>query len=219
MFDRKKEKFTNPMARYLLFLIFLIGAANTCLPQQAKSSTDLPSPAVIERDEKVWQEFLSSSGGFAILMPGKPTERIDYLNTSIGRLKISDYSLKTSTAEYLVRYLDFPDEAAALLKDPKNAQEMFDSGRDNALKSYNGKLINEENIFLDGHPGRRFKMEVPGGIIVHSKLFVVGRRNYQIYIVTTNSSAITVENAKLRERVIARFLDSFRLLGGEGSTR
>jgi hypothetical protein len=81
----------------------------------------------------------------------------------------------------------------------------LDGGRDGAVASAGGRLLTEEIISLNGHPGRELNVEVLGGEgRYRARMYLVGRRLYVI------SWMGPTEKAFLRTH--EEFLNSFELL-------
>ena len=98
-------------------------------------------------------------------------------------------------------YNDFPE---SIIRE-NTADALFDGGRDAAFASAGSRLLTEENISLNGHPGRELNFEIRGGEgMVRSRVYLVGRRLYQI-IWTGPSDKALLEN-------VDEFLNSFELL-------
>ena len=84
---------------------------------------------------------------------------------------------------------------------------MFDGGRDRLIASEKGKLITQSTITLAEYPGRAITVEMPDGLIVTARLYLVKNRFYQLLAETKR----TKEDAEK----IASFLDSFKLADGK----
>lgn len=67
------------------------------------------------------------------------------------------------------------------------------------------KLLSQQDISFGKYPGKEFKFEAPGEIIVNHRTYIAEKRLYQL----------TAEIPKARESALSndtdRFLNSFRL--------
>ena len=152
-----------------------------------------PAPAV-------WQEFTSAEGSFAIQMPGTPSYEKKNTSTAVGPIDMHLFSLDLAKdAVYIVMYSDYPDVVAQA-----PADKVLDGGRDGALANVKGKLVGEQNMSLDGFPGREFTIEIPGKGMMKLRTYLVRQRLYQIMAVGTN--------ARIDSEDTVKYLTSFRLL-------
>lgn len=194
------------LIQYLLLFVLLLFVR---IPASAQKSEPPPRPAD-EYNTKAWQEFVSQNGRFAILMPGKPTETIKTFNTEVGTIKKSTYALQTGVAIYIVAYGD----SVQALTDPKINKESFDSGRDEVLKLFNGRLLREKDIALSKYTGREYEIETPE-VVCRIRAYAVGNRMYQLLIATQRYEHAPKEISDFHESVITKFLDSFKVLTPE----
>jgi hypothetical protein len=103
----------------------------------------------------------------------------------------------------LVKYSDFPQ----LANGQGDAQAALDSARKVILATSGGELLKEEQITLDGHPGRSMWIEARAEGYTMSlvyRTYVVGPRMYQIMIAGPQGQ---VDGA-----VATEFLNSFKLV-------
>ena len=156
----------------------------------------LPSPVA-----PAWGPFSSPEGNFSILMPGTPSHATNAVNTAVGTIDMHMYSreLGNNTA-YAVIYSDYPEFITRASPD-----KVLDGGRDGAIANSKGKLISEQNIFLDGgHAGREIKIDIPGKGLMKIRAFLVRNRLYQVMVAAPGDVIDSEESRK--------FLTSFNLL-------
>lgn len=143
--------------------------------------------------ESNWKELSSSTGKFAILMPGIPKEDTEKdKDTTYHTFKV-----ETKDALYLVNYFDMPEVGQA---SPDEVKHILDNGPAEFVKSADAKLLSQRNISLTGNPGKEFEFSVGDGIPGKGLLYVVNKRMYLVVVVTPQQ-----ENAQ-------KFISSFRLL-------
>jgi len=151
-----------------------------------------------------WKTFSSPDGSFSVLFPDNPTENKQTLNTAAGPINSAMYISKDDNAtNYMVGYTDYPEANIKQVQPDK----MFDGGRDRLIASEKGKLITQSTITLAEYPGRAITVEMPDGLIVTARLYLVKNRFYQLLAETKR----TKEDAEK----IASFLDSFKLADGK----
>ena len=119
--------------------------------------------------------------------------------------------MTTKTAEYSVAYTTFGRDLESL----QSSKLTLDGIRDHVLIKESGKLLSEEDISAQGHPGRALVIEAADGIF-RDRYFLVGNRLYTVTVfvprVKAASEADTEGIRKSQEAVAKRFLDSFELL-------
>src|SRR5690348_1258395 len=118
-----------------------------------------------------WKEFRSEPGNFAILLPGTPVEEAGNADAASGEIKGHNYTVDLKDNQYLVSYLEFPQE-------PAHPEAVLDGARDGGLKT--SKLISETKIDISGFPGRALTMQSSSGETINSRMFLVKNRLYII---------------------------------------
>ena len=147
-----------------------------------------------------WKTFSSPDGSFSVLFPNSPTENQQTLNTAAGPINSTMYiSTDDNDTNYMVGYTDYPEANIRQAQPDK----MFDGGRDRLIASEKGKLISQSTISLAQYPGRAVTVEMPDGLIVTARLYLVKNRFYQLLAETKRIK----ENAES----IESFLNSFTL--------
>ena len=197
---------TNLMkARTILTFLFVLVASVTVRAQEN------PPPPADDFVPERWKEFISTDGGFKVLMPGVPTAVSQPVDDKPGSAVAHFHTLSTGTAEYVVGYTIFGRD----LENLQSSKVTLDGIRDRMLVRESGKLLSEEDVSTAGHPGRATVIEVSDGIF-RDRYFLVGNRLYTVTIFTpkvkAQTEAFTEGIRKSQEWVANRFLDSFRLL-------
>jgi serine/threonine-protein kinase len=147
-----------------------------------------------------WQEFSSAEGSFAVLMPGTPSYEKQSNGTALGPIDMHMFTLNIKRdAAYVIMYSDYPEIVTRA-----NPDDLLDGGRNGALASSKGKLVSEQNMSLDGFPGREIVIEVPGEGLMRVRMFLVRQQLFQIMAVGTKE--------KIDHEDTAKYLTSFRLL-------
>jgi hypothetical protein len=85
-------------------------------------------------------------------------------------------------------------------------EQAIDAGKKTALQNAKGTLISEEKISLGDYLGKEVNYTKPGDKIIKQRIFLVGRRLYQV------SAETTIQKQKYLTKSISGFCDSFKLL-------
>ena len=149
-----------------------------------------------------WERFNSPEGNFNILMPSKPAIDLKDVDTAVGTLKLHLFSASTDTGYFLVSYGDYPSAPADL----NDAESVLNGVRDGIVNGSTSELVSEKKISLYSYPGREIvtKKATQGDVIVFKwRIYLVGRRLYQIAVGTTQKDAEMPD--------VNKFLTSFDL--------
>ena len=145
-----------------------------------------------------WVKFSPAGSPFSILMPGQPKEEKKTAESPKGPYTTYLYSSVSPEREiYLVGWVDY---------DPKfkfGVQAELEANRDNFLKAVKATLLSTTPVKLGAHPGIEFKAEVAGKADIVSRVYIVGRRPYQLITVTPAGRDASANRA--------RFFSSFQL--------
>jgi hypothetical protein len=165
------------------------------LRSQSTSPTDQPiTPTEIE-----WQEF-TEEGRFSVTVPRALIKTMQKEETQIGEIDIHMFTTEYAGIEYGVGYNDYPPD---LIGDP---QLRLDGARDGILANVNGKLLSEQPISIDDHPGRELTAEATENsrtIIAKVRIYLVENTLYQVLAVAPKDLSSSPD--------IAKFMDSFKL--------
>ena len=147
-----------------------------------------------------WKIVVSKAGGFVVAMPKNPTESKKKVATATGHLEVFLLvALGENDATMVVSYCDYAEEE---LKG--NLEKRLDHARDGAVNGARGKLQSEKRAqLIDGevlYPGRDIVIEKGGAVVARMRIFLVGRRLYQVMALGNTSP-----------RQAGAFMDSFRL--------
>lgn len=150
-----------------------------------------------------WRELTVPDGRFSVLLPGKASHETRSLNAAAGALTMTMYAYSLKQGTMGVAYTDYP--AAALAAD--QGREQLDAARDALLRNIQGGVHLEENVSIEGHPGRQLYAEGRAGAepaLLKARFVVVGSRLYQIAYVGAKGGMAMAD--------VDMFLASFRLL-------
>ncbi|MFH2045688.1 MAG: hypothetical protein ABIK92_11140 [Pseudomonadota bacterium] len=146
------------------------------------------------------QKFKSDEGRFSIMVPSKPEQQNQTLNTPIGILEMKTFVIDKPNIAYIMAYVDYPDEVI----DNSDPEAILDGARDGMLNKADVKLINEEEISYGEDPAREIQYTVKGKLGKgHIVILLSGRRLYQVGAVGLN--------AIFPQDVVQHYIDSFEI--------
>ncbi|MET0646593.1 MAG: hypothetical protein ABW208_08220 [Pyrinomonadaceae bacterium] len=145
-----------------------------------------------------WVKFSPPDSAFSVLMPSAPKKDEKTTESPSGPYTTTLYTASTPERElYLIGWVDY---------DPKfkfGVQAELEANRDNFIKGVKAKLLSTTPIKLGTYPGIEFKAELTGRADIVSRVFIIGRRPYQLIMLTPAGSDASAN----RER----FFSSFKL--------
>ena len=145
-----------------------------------------------------WVKFSPPGSPFTVLLPAQPKEQKKTAESANGPYTTTLHTAAGPEREiYLVGWVDY---------DPKfnfGVQAELEANRDNLVKSLGGKLLSTTPFKLGTHPGIEFKAELTGKFDIVSRVYIVGRRPYQLIALTPAGR----DSSANRER----FFSSFQL--------
>lgn len=146
--------------------------------------------------QREWIRFDSRVGQFTVMLPQMPEEQIEIVQSNAGPYTSHLFTAKAKSTKFVVGWVDYDQ------KFKFGAQSELNANRDNFIKGIKGKLLSSNNATFDGYQSLDFTAET-SDTIYKSRVFIVGRRPYQLIAGTTkgvDDSAIT-----------ARFFESFKI--------
>ena len=131
--------------------------------------------------KSVWKTFNPSGGRFSILMPGSPVPLGTSFTVEGREMKLQQFvsAQQNDQVVYMAGWMDLPEGG---LPAERRASSL-DSVRDGFRKRLNGKLLQEFEMTLSGHPGRHFKMSARvdnRDYLITQRVYLRGDRLYQI---------------------------------------
>ena len=143
-----------------------------------------------------WAKFTSDEGRFSVVMPGVPEDSVETKPSDHGPYTTHMFVLRHQGKVFLIGYVDY---------DPSfnfNRQAELEMNRDNFIKNLNATLLNTRSLRIDGYQVLEFTAEAPQRIF-RSRVYMVGRRPYQIVIGSPKGVDDSV--------TINRFFNSFKV--------
>lgn len=150
----------------------------------------VPASSLLASQTNDWIKLAPEGGGFAVMMPGKPTEKVNTAADFTTHL----FTLSTEQAIYLAGYGDYSPS----IKLDINAELI--ANRDNFLKALDARLIDSKQISIDNRAGIEFTGESDQASF-KSRVFLFGNRVHQI--------GVAVFKGKDEAANVDRFFGSF----------
>ena len=148
-------------------------------------------------DSSGWVRFTSEAGHFSVLMPELPNaETPQTTQSEHGPYTTYLFITKTPTSIFLIGWVDY---------DPNfnfNRQQELEANRDNFVKGVQATLMDSRTLTIDGYNAIEFIAESETRRF-KSRVFMVGRRPYQIVIASPKSEDDAVSTS--------RFFNSFKV--------
>ena len=136
--------------------------------------TPTPTPAPVA-DNGGWVRFNSVAGRFSVLMPEIPEDKAETTQSSHGPYTTHLFIVRDEKNVYLIGWVDY---------DPSfnfNRQAELEANRDNFVKGISATLTSTRATVIDGYSVIEFTAETADRQF-RSRVFMVGRRPYQIVI-------------------------------------
>jgi len=149
-----------------------------------------------------WVKFSPPGSPFTVLLPSQPKESKQSANSSAGPYTTYLYNcVDADNVIYLVGWVDY---------DPSfkfGVQAELEANRDNFVKNVKARLLSTTPVKLGTHPGIEFKAVLDGKADIVSRVYIVGRRPYQLIMLTPTG----LDSSAARQR----FFSSFKLGAGK----
>jgi hypothetical protein len=153
------------------------------------------------RTEPEWGIFTSAEGGFSVQAAGDPDQRTIEEELPEGKAASRYFTFGRMGVQYAVAYFDLPAGQLRRI----GADSVLAHARSALARRVQGRLLEEEDIVLEGHPGKGMEIEADDGSLLRAQSYLVGDRLYTLM-------AGTRGEGKAAATEIRRFFSSFALL-------
>jgi TonB family protein len=177
-----------------LLLLVVILFSWPSVPAQNKSLS--------ESGANQWKEFSPTEGGFRILFPNKPNEVIGSVEIAGIQESTHEYFSKAST-EYRATYFLIPGKMG------RSPKALLRGLADSIVGEPRGSVVSDQEILMDGQPGRLLEVNTAKGIVVRALLLVADSRLYRV--TATIPRGMAPEKSEQAKLAAKRFLESFRI--------
>jgi TonB family protein len=191
----------TPRPASLLSIIFILATPGLAQTQQQPPPALGPPPKVILIE--AWQEFKHEAGNFAVMMPGKPLEMSQTVESEMGKIPIYSFTAPGGALTYMAMYAEYPIS----IDTSEAAKVSLDNARDLLLSRRNGKSISEADISFGKYPGRELKAKIDEGML-RSRTYVVNQRMYMFMAIASGDDT----SKQLDSKKVDDFLGSFKFL-------
>jgi hypothetical protein len=145
-----------------------------------------------------WQTYTSARGGFSAAYPTKPSEVVKKVKLGDEARNMVVATAKQGLATFTIGSTEAPDGA-----------QLFDAARDELASSLKAKVESEDDVVLEGHPGRALELSIPRQILAGGgkgwvRHYAVGNRLFRVVAIQTASGP------QSRPRDAEAFLKSFK---------
>jgi len=205
---------------YLIALLAFVMTLSACGGKSDSPSTDKKDTAAgndggsSASETALGEKVSSDSGRFVVQFPEgfpAPKQQTQTVQTKIGPLAMITYLTEEKDAACMVAYSDYPEAAF----DGADVNALLDSARNGALNNVNGTMTSEEQITLNGHPGRSIIFAGSSqGQTIHGRFdyYLVKPRLYQV-------GFMAIDSTKLTQGGTMSYFKSFALSDGGGDAK
>ncbi|AKF83866.1 hypothetical protein SAMN05443572_104419 [Myxococcus fulvus] len=121
---------------------------------------------------------VTAEEGFTVKMPGQPQVQRQKVNIPAGEVSTAAYSLQTAEGViYSISTADYPEKVVA----SRPPEAFLNEGRDGLTNQLKGTVSNEQELTLDGYPGKSYTVSSPNGE-VRARNYLVGPRLYTMLV-------------------------------------
>ncbi|WP_244237461.1 hypothetical protein [Corallococcus llansteffanensis] len=131
--------------------------------------------------------------GFVIGMPAEPQIARKQIPLGAGTVATASYSARANEVLYSVSIADYPEKLVA----SRPPEALLNEGRDGLAKEVQGTLKDEQDITLDGYPGKSYTVSSPVAGEIKARNFLVGPRLYTLLVLFNPNSGAPVADAFL----------------------
>jgi hypothetical protein len=154
--------------------------------------------------ESAWQPFVLPNGGGQLLLPGEPTSEAV---TGRGPGVIAAQRFEVIRAEEDVLFLLLRTDRAADVTQSLTFAEFYAPERDYLLDKAPGRVVQESDLTLNGHPGKELQVELQAkGMMIARTYLVRGQPRDRGYVLVAIGRRLQPGKGDA-----ARFFDSFKI--------
>ena len=157
--------------------------------------------SLVAADDPPWEKVALVGSGVEVMMPGKPkvtSRKIYPLPKYESEVHLAGVSIKDGKARFMLAYHDLNFEPV----DETKIRDVLDGGIKGSLLNALAKLSKHERIKFGEYPGRHFEYSgkrFGQSIQATSRIYLVGRRMYQITVIHSPGVDVSAETTKFFE--------------------
>lgn len=153
-----------------------------------------------------WEKYKSEELAFIAEFPGTPEKTVQQVQTAVGALDMHMIAYSTSNTDdnafYGVIRTDYPKEQFSDISE-ETVKSILDGAVNGAVSNVNGTLESDENITLNGYPGRKIKIKT-NGMEMFMNAYLVDNVMYVTQVIAMEGSVNT--------KNLFKFLDAFDII-------
>jgi hypothetical protein len=130
------------------------------------------------------QKLDASADGFTVLFPGQPSAERQTVPTPSGELQTATWAMKIEGVYYSINITDNPEKNIKAT----SSQKFLEAVRAQLVGQLKGTLDSEEQITLQGFPGRAYTVSSPNGQM-KARNYLVGNRLYTLFVISPDGYA------------------------------
>ena len=153
-----------------------------------------------------WKKYKYEDLECIAYFPSEPNRTVQKVDTALGELDMymvaAESKINNDNAYYAFIRSDYPKEGFSNLSKDKTSS-MLDGAVEGAVNNVQGTLVKEENITLNGYPGRSIIIKIEGASL-YMQNFLVENTMYVVQVIA--------EDGKLNMKSVERFFDAFDII-------
>jgi hypothetical protein len=161
-----------------LSLIGLACATSGSATSGASSVEEVPNENTPTERPQIQFQKLTAPEGFSVLLPGQPEAQRGKVSIPGGEVQTASWAVNDITGVlYSISTLDYPEKVVAA----HPASAFFNEGKAGLVNKLKGTIKSEEDITLQGYPGKSLTISSDSGE-VRAQNFLVGPRLYTMLV-------------------------------------
>jgi hypothetical protein len=191
-----REITPEKLNQYVNFLLYVVketyptwgnlGAAASTPPAAgnppANPGTNPPpagSPTPPAAGQGAWRPYVSAEGRFQVVMPGTP--QVKRQTVPAGQVSLEVVIVSSSDPDTHVEcgvcYFDLPEQLHNM-----TTEQLLVARREGIVNAVKGKVVSERQVTLNGQTGLETVIELPNGVTLVIRSFMINHRLYTVMI-------------------------------------
>jgi hypothetical protein len=168
-------------------LLIVVATESIHIPRGSSQGTRTVDDSAFE-----WEETASSEWGFSALLPRPVEHKKTSVETPFGDAPLESFAGSVGAARFTVAVSEYDPQVTIEFTE----DQRYESSDPATPKLLGGNLVHSAPIRQHGIEGREQIIEVPGEAILHTRMFLIGNRSYQIQVAYPSDSPLdsTVKN-------------------------
>lgn len=150
----------------------------------------------------VWQEFTSEKENFKVMLPAKPRESTETVESEIGRIPIHSFASQAIPNYFTVMVAEYPMS----FDTEEAAKGVVEAGVGAMISKMKLEKVDQKDFVFGKYPGLEVKAQVMTGVMT-MRAFVVKNRMYMLIALIDNTSLKSPNPVDVK-----RFFDSFNFI-------